>query len=126
MKSLIIAAAAAFTGLAAPASAQPLQPVQPTVESNIVLAGGSGWDDHNPHWKRHWKKRHHNGFYFSFNHGGVFFDGPRYHHPRPLIRLTRAHISWCYDHYRSYNHRTNTYVRSNGRVKVCVSPFLHH
>jgi opacity protein-like surface antigen len=125
MKSLIIAAAAAFIGLAAPASAQPVQPVQPAAESNIVLAGG-GWDDHRPHWK----KRHHNGFYFGFHHGGVFFDGPRYHrphfhHPRPVIRLTRAHINWCYDHYRSYNHRTNTYVRSNGRVKVCVSPYLH-
>jgi len=33
------------------------------------------------------------------------------------------HVRWCYDHYRSYNPRNNTWVSYSGRVNQCISPY---
>lgn len=42
------------------------------------------------------------------------YDGPR---------LSRRHIDWCMDRYRSYNPRTNRYLARDGYFKVCRSPY---
>lgn len=34
-----------------------------------------------------------------------------------------AHVNWCYNRYRSYNARTDTYVSYGGRVRYCNSPY---
>lgn len=44
-----------------------------------------------------------------------FRDGPR---------LSRRHINWCLDRYRSYDPRSNTYVSRDGYERQCRSPFF--
>ena len=34
-----------------------------------------------------------------------------------------AHVQWCFDRYRSYNRRTNTWVSYSGDVRQCRSPY---
>jgi hypothetical protein len=34
-----------------------------------------------------------------------------------------AHVEWCFDRYRSYNPRTNTWVAYSGQVNECNSPY---
>lgn len=38
-------------------------------------------------------------------------------------RYGSRHVEWCYDHYRSYNARYNTWVSYSGDVRQCVSPY---
>ena len=33
------------------------------------------------------------------------------------------HVEWCFDRYRSYDPRTNTWVAYSGRVNQCNSPY---
>ncbi len=33
------------------------------------------------------------------------------------------HVEWCFDRYRSYDPRTNTWVSYSGRVNECNSPY---
>jgi hypothetical protein len=51
--------------------------------------------------------------------GGVFFGNTyAYQH-----NSGNRHVQWCYDHYRSYNARYNTWVGYSGRVYQCRSPY---
>jgi BA14K-like protein len=34
------------------------------------------------------------------------------------------HVEWCFDRYRSYNPRYNTWVAYSGEVRQCNSPYL--
>ena len=34
-----------------------------------------------------------------------------------------GHVEWCFDRYRSYNPRTNTWVSYSGQVNQCNSPY---
>jgi hypothetical protein len=128
MKSLIIAAAVAFIGLTGTASAGGLSPL--VAEPVVVTDDSIENVEYRPRHRRHYD----DGFFFEFGFGDVpvrrhydrDYHRPRViYRPRPVVRLTRAHVEWCYDHYRSYNHRTNTYIRSSGRETYCRSPFLH-
>ena len=33
------------------------------------------------------------------------------------------HVRWCYNRYRSYQERSNTWVSNSGRVRQCRSPY---
>ncbi|HET7412575.1 MAG TPA: BA14K family protein [Pararhizobium sp.] len=44
----------------------------------------------------------------------------RYYRPG---RLSRAHIDWCYRHYRSYRASDNTYQPYHGPRRACISPY---
>jgi opacity protein-like surface antigen len=145
MKTLIAAAFAACAAFVAPnfvtaAAAQPQLILQPGIDtggSNLIQVGSGGdrWDREDRADYYHWKKRHRkNGIYlqFGFGHPGWYNYGYApgiIYRPRPVIRpypgitLTRAHISWCYDRYRTYNHETNLYVVRRGQHRHCVSPY---
>jgi hypothetical protein len=64
------------------------------------------------------------GYHVRPRHGYVYHPRPVYR-PAPVVRLTRSHVSWCYDRYRSYNHRTNTFISYGGQHRHCISPFSH-
>lgn len=34
-----------------------------------------------------------------------------------------AHVNWCYNRYRSYDARTDTYISYGGRARYCNSPY---
>lgn len=57
----------------------------------------------------------------------VVYVAPRrrvYHEPVVVRRgHGNAHVNWCYNRYRSYDARTDTYVAFSGRVKYCNSPY---
>jgi len=37
----------------------------------------------------------------------------------------RRHVEWCFNHYRSYNPRNNTWVSYSGEVRQCISPYSY-
>ena len=39
-------------------------------------------------------------------------------------RGNSRHVEWCFDRYRSYNPRYNTWVSYSGDVRQCRSPFM--
>jgi hypothetical protein len=38
-------------------------------------------------------------------------------------RSSSAHVSWCYDRWRSYRASDNTYQPTNGPRRECISPY---
>jgi hypothetical protein len=133
MKTFIAAALLAVsTAFAAPAALAE----GPAADAPVILAG-----DHGQH-HGHWQRRHHDGFSFSFQFGngghhgwhgrpgwhgghGVIVKPRPVYRPAPVIHVTRAHIHWCYNRYRTYDHRSNTFVRSGGHRAYCVSPYSY-
>ncbi|WP_265518065.1 BA14K family protein [Nitratireductor luteus] len=90
--------------------------------------------------KRHFKRRHDKprmGIYFEFGTGGYRYRPPYYarpHYARPYYvrprpersyRLSRQHVSWCYDRYRSYRAYDNTFQPYNGPRRACRSPYMY-
>ncbi len=57
--------------------------------------------------------------------GGVIAPEPvRPHRVRPVApRSASAHVDWCFDRYRSYNARTDTFTGYDGVVRRCRSPY---
>jgi len=52
---------------------------------------------------------------------------PRYVQPRRIYRterLSRAHVQWCYDRYRSYRAWDNTFQPNYGPRRQCISPYM--
>lgn len=47
----------------------------------------------------------------------------RRHHHHARRGGGNRHVRWCYNHYRSYDARSDTYVTYSGRVRRCRSPF---
>jgi hypothetical protein len=130
MKSLAIAAFAAFASLAAPATVQAAETLSP--EAPVILAGG-GYYERDPGFGIHRPRHPGKGFSleFQFGHPNVIHV-PRYpnvihvpRHPRPVIHLTRNHVQWCYNRYRTYDHRSNSFVIRHGQRAYCVSPFSY-
>ena len=76
--------------------------------------------------------RYHNGLWFP---AGAFIAGaiiggalnnpaPRYSERRYIRRGGgNAHVSWCYDRYRSYRASDNTFQPYNGPRQQCYSPY---
>lgn len=67
--------------------------------------------------------RRHNGFWFppaAFFGGlvlnGIINDGQAF-------RGGDAHVSWCYNRYRSYDVDSNTYAPYSGGRRACNSPY---
>lgn len=50
-----------------------------------------------------------------------YYDDRPTYRPRPSYR--NSHVSWCFNRYRSYEARSNTYVSYGGRVRNCRSPY---
>ncbi len=54
----------------------------------------------------------------------VVYVEPRRVHREPVyVNRGEAHVNWCYNRYRSYQARSNTFVSYGGRVKQCYSPY---
>lgn len=80
-----------------------------------------------PHWRRPPPPRDYGrgpGIYFQFGQP-AYRDQPRYVQPRPAprLRLSQAHVNWCYNRYRSYRAWDNTFQPYNGPRQQCWSPF---
>jgi len=147
MSLVILGAALGFGAMALTgggASAAALQPFQPLAQSQqnanegmVQLAASKNDHRMRDRWdrKRDGKRcssrfgncRHfHNGYYYETPWwtlpliiGGSIasqnnYDGGGY---------GSRHVEWCFDRYRSYNPRTNTWVAYSGRVNQCNSPY---
>lgn len=82
--------------------------------------------DYRRHHHRHGHKR------YKYRHGGpnvgIYLGIPsyRYVEPRryaPRVSLTRAHINWCENRYRSYRAWDNTFQPYRGPRQQCWSPY---
>ncbi len=128
LKTLAIAAFATTSGFVAAPAAQ-AQDNRYIEEPGFEQVNDSYYDDYRPrHLRRH--LRHHNGFTFSYQFGnsGIFIEPHRpriIHRPRPVVHLTQAHVNWCYDRYRTYDHRSNSFVIRHGQRAYCVSPYSY-
>jgi BA14K-like protein len=129
MKTLAIAALAVFAGFAAPAAVQAGQSF--VQDAPVVLTGGGFYDDGIQYRPRHLRPRHQqNGFSLEFQFGqpGYHYQ-PRHPRPvyrhRPVIHISQAHVQWCYNRYRTYDHRSNSFVIRHGQRAYCVSPYSY-
>lgn len=52
--------------------------------------------------------------------GGIYFGNTYGYQQANRSR----HVQWCYNTYRSYNERYNTWIAYSGRVYQCRSPYL--
>jgi len=96
--------------------------------------GDSGWR-HNRQWRNDdWRwRRHYRDNYLGLGGFGLglglglaprYYDDYYYAPPRRHYRgLSRAHVEWCYAHYRTYRASDNTYVPRRGVRAYCRSPF---
>ena len=125
LKSLAVAAFATFAGFAAPLGANAAEPVK--TNAPIILAGGGFYDDDYNFRPRHYRPRHHNGLSLEFQFGQPrVYHRPRIiHRPQPIIQISRAHVNWCYSRYRTYDHRSNSFVIRHGQRAYCVSPYSY-
>ncbi|MEM1377526.1 MAG: hypothetical protein AAGG69_09070 [Pseudomonadota bacterium] len=141
--AVIAALAVAVTPFVAPSSvtAAPLlaeRPVTSTTPSNVVKVGHRNFSFGITIRAGRPFYRGHRGFR-KFRHGYVFYNGyyfPRHvvrprvvHRPRvqkpKVIRLSSAHIRWCYGRYKTYRHHDNTYACRVGKRTYCRSPYSH-
>lgn len=51
----------------------------------------------------------------------IYVDPPVYRERRPV--MSRRHVEWCLDRYRSYNPRTNLYMARRNVFRQCLSPW---
>lgn len=88
---------------------------------------------------RHYRPgyRSYNGWWFplaAFGAGALIGGAlaepapvPVYREPVPVYRdrvyMSDAHVSWCYDRYRSYRASDNTFQPYNGPRQQCYSPY---
>lgn len=57
--------------------------------------------------------------YRSYDPGPVY---PRRTYRRGVV-MSAAHVEWCYNRYRTYRERDNTYVPRRGVRAQCISPY---
>lgn len=66
----------------------------------------------------------------GFITGVIVNESSRRHRYREPVYVERrhsswdAHVSWCYDRWRTYSHHDNRYTASAGYRKICRSPYL--
>ena len=130
-----LAAVVGLTGVAPLAAAPIFQPKGLEVRSDVTDVqyrkkgmfrrdGDRAWYNGHRGYK-HYRKgyREHNGFWFpagaflagALITGAIINDGNR--------RGVNSHEEWCYNHYRTYNARTNTYHVGGGLYRECYSPY---
>lgn len=79
--------------------------------------GHRGYRDRRPGYRQH------NGWWFppaAFIAGAIIGGGIANQQPQ---RLSRAHVQWCQDRWRSYRVSDNSYQPNNGPRRACVSPY---
>jgi len=60
------------------------------------------------------------------SHHNRHYNDRVYYEERPVYRTRSygsAHVSWCYNRYRSYRARSNTWVSYGGSIRTCYSPY---
>ena len=70
-----------------------------------------------PHYRHHRYRRRHNPWPYIV--GGIIIGGIIYQ-----SATWDRHVRWCYNRYRSYNHRSNTYQPYHGSRRRCRSPYI--
>jgi|GEM_PF-1070068 hypothetical protein len=79
-----------------------------------------------------YRHRYTDGYYYAnpwwslgLGFGAVIAPEPvRPHRVRPVApRSASAHVDWCFDRYRSYNPRSDTFTGFDGVVRRCRSPY---
>lgn len=72
-------------------------------------------------------RHYYNGYWYNnpwWIGAGIGFGAGAYYYDRaPVAGYGKRHVQWCYDRYRSYNARTNTWVAYSGAVRQCISPY---
>lgn len=68
------------------------------------------------------------GIYFNFSAPAYRYYEPEYRYVQPRRvyragRLSRAHVNWCYNRYRSYRAYDNTFQPYGGPRQQCWSPY---
>jgi len=144
--STVCAAAMAMTAVATTSVATQAAPVVPQVRGDLPTTdieqvrdgmyrngkywyynGHRGYRDYRPGYRRH------GDFWFpagafiagAIIGGALSSPGPRYYAPRRVYSAPSgsAHVRWCYNRYRSYDARSNTYQPYSGARRVCYSPY---
>jgi hypothetical protein len=140
--SLCAAVALSFAlGSAAPAMAAPvLAPTAPAASSDVVqIQSRRHRDDRRDRFERRGNRayynghrgyrdrrpgyRQHNGWWFppaAFIAGAIIGGGLANQQPQ---RLSRQHVRWCQERWRSYRVSDNSYQPLNGPRRACVSPY---
>lgn len=84
------------------------------------------WRDRDRYDDYRHRRRSDDGIYFNFDVGPRYVQpAPRYVVPAPRYRvnMTRAHVQWCYDRWRSYRAYDNSYQPNYGPRRQCISPY---
>ena len=63
--------------------------------------------------------------YHDFPAGPILYQQVAAPPPPPVgqIVLPQAHVTWCYNHYRSYDLNTNSFQPFQGPRRPCISPY---
>jgi hypothetical protein len=91
-------------------------------------------DDYRPYRPsyRPYRPRYYDGYGGSDVYLDFYAPSYRYYDPVPAyprryyrrgIVMSEAHIEWCYNRYRTYRERDNTYVPRRGVRAQCISPY---
>ena len=136
----ILAGATMATGLASPANAAPTMPLsvarpaqtdvqQVDVRIGFSINNGTGYyNGHRGYRDRRPGYRLYNGFWFpgfvfDLRPAPIYRERPYYRERVYSGRMSRAHVQWCFDRYRSYRPYDNSWQPNNGPRRVCRSPF---
>lgn len=65
------------------------------------------------------------GYYFPHHVVRPRLVYPKVIHPVPAVRLSAAHVRWCYARYKTYRHHDNTYAYKVGKRTYCRSPYSY-
>src|SRR5665213_2182125 len=73
-----------------------------------------------------WMLHHHHSHPYWWGGAPFFFGfgvGPGYDEPYSNYAYNNPHVTWCMQHYRTYNPATNTFFIRPGVPVQCVAPF---
>lgn len=125
-----------FALVGAPASASALGTAGGSIINTIDKTAGQTpivkVDHYDRRWRRHhrrdrdWRRhRPRSGIYLEFGRPAPYYARPRPLRPyyRPRVSLSRAHVNWCYNRYRSYRAVDNSFQPYNGPRRQCISPY---
>jgi hypothetical protein len=74
--------------------------------------------------RAHYRHRHRGGDFVAPLVGGLIIGGIIANQaPRRYYRHGNAHVNWCYNRYRSYDARSDTFQPYRGPRRKCHSPY---
>jgi len=129
-----------------------VRPGRPEWRPDARPGGRTEWRpdrDHRPRYDRHrprrdnprWRDRDYyrydrprGGIYLNYNvdrYAPGYYDddyyyvepAPRYVEPRYRVRLSAAHVEWCYARYKTYRASDNTFKPTRNTRRQCISPY---